>query len=140
MHPTPKPGIFKLGVIVEIDADKEIAPDNETIKTLIRDIAMQVASQRPEYVCRNCVPEEVLTKEKEIYMEQSRQEGKPEQMLEKIAAGKLNKFYSMVCLVDQPFIKDDKMTVAQLVDKVSKELDNTIKVKRFARIKVGESL
>jgi elongation factor Ts len=140
MHPTPKPGIFKLGVIVEIDAEKEIAPDNETIKTLIRDIAMQVASQRPEYVSRKCVPEEVITKEKEIYMEQSRQEGKPEQMLEKIALGKLNKFYSMVCLIDQPFIKDDKLTVAQLVDKVSKELDNTIKVKRFARIKVGESL
>jgi elongation factor Ts len=125
LHPSPKPGIFKLGVLVELETATDVNPDDEKLKTLVN---------------RDAVPEEVLQKEKEIYMEQAKQEGKPEKILEKIAVGKLEKFYSMGCLVDQLFIKDDKITVGQLIANVSKEIDNPIKVVKFARIKVGEAV
>ena len=140
LHPSPKPGIFKLGVLVELETATDVNPDDEKLKTLVKDLAMQVASQTPQYVDRDGVPADVLQKEKEIYMEQAKQEGKPEKILEKIAVGKLEKFYSMGCLVDQLFIKDDKITVGQLIANVSKEIGNTIKVVKFARIKVGETV
>lgn len=139
LHPSPKPGIHKLGVLIELETGAEVSPSDEKLKTLIRDIAMQVASQKPEYVTRDQVPADVLQKEKEIYMEQAKQEGKPANILEKIASGKLEKFYSMVCLVDQSFIKDDKMTVGQLVEAKAKELGFAVKIVRFARFKVGEA-
>jgi len=139
MHPSPKPGIHKLGVLIQLETGAAVAANDEALNALIRDIAMQVASQRPDYVCKDEVPADILQKEKEIYMEQAKQEGKPEKILEKIADGKLHKFYSMVCLVDQSFIKDDKMTVGQMMEAKAKELGYSIKIVRFARFKVGEA-
>ncbi len=139
LHPSPKPGISKLGVLVEIGTQNEVSAAHEKVKTFIRDIAMQVASQTPEYVSRTEIPKEIIDKEKEIYKEQAKQEGKPEKILDKIAEGKLAKYYSMVCLTDQLFIKDDKITVGQYIQNVSKEIGDEIKIVKFGRIKVGES-
>ena len=139
LHPSNKPGISKQGVLVEVGTGNDASTGTEQVKTLVRDIAMQVAAHKADYVSRENIPADIINKEKEIYREQAKQEGKPEKILEKIVDGKLSKFYSLVCLVDQPFIKDDKSTVGQLIQKVSKEINDEIKVIRFGRIKVGES-
>ncbi len=138
MHPSPNPNVFKLGVMVEVEAANDPSANKAELATLTRDLAMQIASLMPQYVNSSEIPAEIIQKEKEIYMEQARQEGKKEDFLEKIATGKLNKFYTQVCLIDQAFIKDDKITVKQHVENISKQIGNEIKIVRFARIKVGE--
>jgi elongation factor Ts len=139
LHAGNKPGISKLGVLVEASFQKDDTGKNEKAQGLLHDVALQIASMNPEFVSRTEIPKEVLDKEKEIYKEQAKQEGKPEKILDKIAEGKLAKYYSMVCLVDQAFIKDDKITVGQYVQNVSKEIGDEIKIVKFGRIKVGES-
>ncbi len=128
----------KIGVLVEINCETDFVARNDEFRELAEDIAMQIAAAAPRYVSREEVPEEVLAKEKEIYMEQARATGKPEKVLEKIAEGKLNKFYSEVCLLDQPFIKDDKKSVKEIITEKIAKIGENIVVKRFARFVVGE--
>jgi elongation factor Ts len=100
---------------------------------------MQVVALKPQYVRREEVPADVVEGEKHIYRQQAAGEGKPEAILDRIAEGRLNKFYAQVCLMEQPFIKDDKKTVEQLVKEAIGKLGENIRVARFARYKVGEA-
>jgi len=128
----------KVGALVELNCETDFVARTEDFKTLAREIAMQVAAMSPEYVSREEVPAEVIEKEKEILRQQALSEGKPEHIVEKIVEGRLNKFYSEKCLLDQPWIKDDSKTIADLVRECITKLGENIRVKRFCRFEVGK--
>ncbi|MBI4962611.1 MAG: translation elongation factor Ts [Desulfomonile tiedjei] len=128
----------KIGVLVELNCESDFVARTEQFAELAKDLCMQVAASSPRWVTSDQVPEEVLAKEKEIYMTQAKEAGKPEKMLEKIAEGKLNKFYSEVCLMDQPFVKEPDKTVAALVTEKIAALGENITVGRFVRFQLGE--
>jgi elongation factor Ts len=113
----------------------------DDFQALVRDIAMHVAAGSPAaalYVTKEEVPAEVLEKEKEIYREQAKAQGKPEKVLEKIAEGKLKDFYATFCLLEQPFVKEPKQTVGQMVTEKIAVIKENIVVRRFARFRLGE--
>lgn len=126
-------GEGRIGVLVELLCETDFVARNPEFKNLAHDIAMQVAAMSPEYVSPEDVPQEVITKEKEIYEQQLKDENKPDEVIEKIIEGKLNKFYEEVCLLNQKFIKDDKKIVKDLVEEVLAKLKENIKIKRFVR-------
>jgi elongation factor Ts len=123
----------KLGVLVELDGG-----NSPEIKTLARDLAMQVAASSPQWLSRQQVPAEVLEKEKSIYQEQVRGAGKPENVVEKIVTGKIEKFYSEVCLVEQAYVKDPQKTVEAMVKETAAKSGAALEVKRFVRFRLGE--
>lgn len=123
----------KLGVLVELDGG-----NTPEIKTLARDLAMQVAASSPQWLSRQQVPAEVLEKEKAIYQEQVRGAGKPENVVEKIVNGKIEKFYSEVCLVEQAYVKDPQKSVETTVRETAAKAGVTLEVKRFVRFRLGE--
>lgn len=130
----------KIGVLVKFDvADKSVV-SGEAFKTFAKDIAMQVAAASPAYLKREQVPAEVLEHEKKILKEQIVQGGAPEKVADKILEGKIGKYYKEVCLIDQPFVKDGHMSVADYVKNVSKELGTEIKVEAFVRFEKGQGL
>jgi len=129
----------KLGVIIELKTQSGAGANNPAVKTLAHELAMQIAAASPDYISRNDVPKEVLDKELEIYKEQAKLEGKPEKILDKIAQGKLGKFYALVCLLEQPYIRDQNITVAKVIEQTAKEFGESITVNRFARYKIGEA-
>ncbi len=126
----------KLGVLVRIDNIPN--GKNDELQPVMKDIAMQVAAMKPAYVYREEVPKEVIEKEIEIYKEVSRKEGKPEQVVEKIAQGKLNKFFEENCLYEQAFIKDNTKTVGQLIKEFNKNHSSAIKLVLFKRFHIGD--
>jgi elongation factor Ts len=128
----------KIGVLVELNCETDFVANTQEFQELAKDLAMQVASAQPLYVEMGDVPQEVLAKEKEIYRAQALGEGKPEKVLERIVEGKLKKFYSQVCLMEQPFVKDDSITVRQRVEATVGKLGENIVVRRFVRFQVGE--
>jgi elongation factor Ts len=144
--PTADPGIVvdylhtggSIGVAVDFSAGKAETLASDAFNKTAHDIAMHVAAAAPQYLDEAAVPEDVISKEKEIYTEAARDSGKPEQILEKIATGKLNRFYQDNCLVKQTFVKDTEFTVESLLAKVSTDLGDEIGIKRFYRFKVGE--
>ncbi len=127
----------KLGVQVEVQAAKPETRELADFKTLCRDLAMHVASAAPRWLDRSAVPPDAIEREKEIYREQARNEGKAENLLDKIALGKVSKFYQQFCLTEQEFVKNPDETIKQLVERTGKTLGDSIKVVRFERIKVG---
>ena len=129
----------KLGVLLEVDCETDFVARTEAFQALVKDLAMQVAAANPAYVSRDDVPATVLEKEREIYREQMADQKKPPQVLDKIVEGKLEKFYSEQCLLEQPFIKDatGKTRVKELVDQVNAATKEKVVVKRFARFQVG---
>jgi len=129
----------KIGVLVELNCESDFVARTEQFAELAKDLCMQVAASAPRWVAAEQIPEEVLAKEKEIYMSQAKEAGKPEKMLEKIAEGKLKKFYSEVCLLNQPFVKDTDKTVAELVTENIAALGENITIGRFVRFQLGES-
>lgn len=124
----------KLGVLVELN----VTADDDKVKTLARDLAMQVAAAKPLVVNRNEMPKEKLDSEMELEKERARGEGKPEPAIQKIAEGRINKWLSSVVLMEQPFVKEQKMKIEEVIAEVSKASGKDIKVKSFARIRVGE--
>ena len=124
--------------LVEVNCETDFVARTDDFKELARDIAMQVVAMRPQWVRREEVPADVIEAEKEIYRKQAESEGKPAAIQDRIAEGRLNKFYEQVCLMDQAFIKDDKKTIEQLVKEAIGKLGENIRVARFARFKVGE--
>ena len=125
--------------MVEVNCETDFVARNETFQQLCKDLAMQVVAMRPMYVRREEVPAEILEAEKKIYEAQAAEEGKPEAIQSKIAEGRLNKeFYQAACLMDQPFVKEQKQTIDQLVKEAIAKLGENIQVKRFTRYKVGE--
>jgi len=130
----------KLGVLVEVNCETDFAARSEDFQVLVKDIAMHIAAQNPLFVQREDVPGEVLEKEKEIYKDQARASGKPEHIIDKIAEGKLGAYYQLVCLYDQPLVKDDKVTVGQRISATIISTKENITLRRFARFKVGEGI
>ena len=130
----------KLGVLVEVNCETDFAARSEDFQTLVKDVAMQIAAMNPRYVRRDDVTAEDLNREKEIYKEQAKASGKPEHIVEKIVEGKLKDFYKEACLYDQPFVKDDKVTVEQLINSLIGKVGENIRVRRFVRYVTGEGL
>ena len=130
----------KIGVIVEVNCETDFVARNEDFQQLVKDIAMQIAAAKPEYVRREEVPPKVLEKEKEIQRHQLKEQKKPEAIWEKIIAGKLEKFYETYCLLDQPWIKDDKKKIQDLITEKIAKIGENLAVRRFARFEVGEGL
>jgi elongation factor Ts len=124
-----------LGVLVNFECSDEVAK-SEKFQTLTKEIAMQIAAVSPSYVKRDQVPQEELAKEKEIYVKQLQEEGKPANIIEKIVVGKLDKYYSQVCLIEQPYMRDT--TGKQKVQEIINQAGAGISVKEFARFKIGE--
>src|SRR6058998_1595863 len=131
----------KLGVLIEVNCESDFVARTEAFQELVKDLGMQVAAANPAYVAREDVPGEVVEKEREIYRSQLADQKKPAQVLDKIIEGKLEKFYTEQCLLEQPFIKDatGKTKVRDLVDGVNAKTGERILVKRFARFQVGEA-
>jgi elongation factor Ts len=122
-----------LGVLVNFEAPADVVA-SEAFKNLEKEIAMQIAAVNPLYITRDQVPPEKLEEEKAIYVKQLQEEGKPANIIEKIVLGKLNKFYSQICLIEQPYMREEKESIKTVIAKVSKD----IVVKDFARFKIGE--
>jgi len=129
----------KIGVLVNLDVSDTIKANAE-VQALGKDICMQIAAMRPQWLDRGAVPAEVIGKEKEILMAQTINEGKPAQVAEKIVAGRINKFYEENCLVDQAFVKENKTSVGKYTAQKATELGGTIGVKSFVRFEKGEGL
>jgi elongation factor Ts len=130
----------KIAVLVEVNCETDFVAKTADFQTLVKDIAMHVAASSPLYVRKEDVPAEVLEKEKEIYKAQAAAQGKPAQVAERIAEGKLKDYFSQFCLLEQPFVRDGKLTVGELVQQKIGIIKENIVVRRFARFKVGEPL
>lgn len=128
----------KIGVLVEVNCETDFVANTDDFNNLCKDIAMQIAASEPSYVSKEDVPQEEIKKEKEIQKEQLRQQGKPENILDKIAEGKINKYYEDVCLLEQPFIKDNNVKINNLIENAIAKFGENIRVRRFARFKIGE--
>ncbi|MCL5126268.1 MAG: translation elongation factor Ts [Deltaproteobacteria bacterium] len=129
----------KIGVLLELNCESDFVAKTEQFAELVKDLCMQVAASAPQWISATEVPEDVLNREKDIYMTQAKEAGKPEKMLEKIAEGKLKKFFSENCLLDQPFVKDDSKTVQELIKEKIAQLGENITVGRFARFQLGQA-
>lgn len=130
----------RIGVLVEVNSETDFVAKTDEFKDFVKDIAMQVAASNPEYLCEEDVPQEAIDKEKEVLIQQALNEGKPQNIAEKMVEGRMHKFFERVCLLDQPFIKDPSITVNDLLkDKIAKIGEN-IKIRRFVRYEVGEGL
>ena len=128
----------KIGVLVELNCESDFVARTEDFQNLLKDIAMHIAATDPRYVRREDVTPEDMEREKEIYRAQAAATGKPAPVVEKIVEGKMSKFYEEVCLLDQPFIKEQSMTISQLIAQKVGKLGENITVRRFARFKVGD--
>src|SRR5262250_692135 len=128
----------KIGVLVELNCESDFVARTEAFQQLSHDIAMHVAALDPRYVRREEVTTDMLEKEREIYRAQALASGKPEQVVEKIVAGKMEKFYEENCLYEQHFIKDESLTIGEMITQAIAKLGENISIRRFARFKVGE--
>jgi len=128
----------KIGVLVDVNCESDFVARTEDFKNLVHDIAMHIAASDPRFIRKEDVTADAYEREKDIYRAQAAQTGKPAPVIEKIFEGKMDKFYEEVCLYEQPFIKDQTMTVSQLIASVIGKLGENISVKRFARFKVGD--
>ena len=130
----------KIGVLVEINCETDFVARTAEFQMLLKDIAMQVAAANPQYVRREEVPPQDLDKEKSIYRQQALETGKPEKVVDKIVDGKIERFYSEVCLLEQAFIKDPDKKVAEVVNDAIARVGENIQVRRFARYHLGEAV
>src|SRR5690242_18445598 len=128
----------KIGVLVELNCESDFVARTEAFQQLSHDIAMHIAALDPRYVRREEVTPDMLDKEREIYRAQALASGKPEQVVEKIVAGKMEKFYEENCLYEQHYIKDESVTIGEMITQAIAKLGENISIRRFARFKVGE--
>jgi elongation factor Ts len=127
-----------VGVLVELNCETDFVAKTEEFKTMVRDVAIHIASMAPRWVSREDVPEDIVAGERKIFEAQALESGKPENVVPKIVEGKLEAFFKDNCLVDQPYVKDDSKTVGALLDELSAKLGEKMAVGRFARYKLGE--
>ncbi len=128
----------KIGVLLEINSETDFVARTDDFSELAHNICMQVAAADPSYISRDDVPEDVVEQEKNILRQQAEEEGKPEHIVEQIVEGRLEKFFSQVCLMEQTYIKDTDITVKELVNDAIATLGENIEINRFARFAVGE--
>lgn len=133
-------GEGRVGVLVEINCETDFVARGDKFVALTRDIAMHIAAANPQFVSRADVPAEAVEKEKAIYRDQLAAEKKPAEMIEKILEGKISKFYAEVCLLEQTYIKNEDMTIEQMLAAATGEIGEKIAVRRFARYEVGEGI
>ena len=129
----------KIGVLVEVNCESDFVARTDDFNNLVKEVAMHIAAANPRWVRRDEVPAAEVDKEKAIYRGQMEKENKPANVMEKIIEGKLGSFYSQFVLLDQPFIRDDKVTISQLVAQASAKTGENIQVSRFVRFRVGET-
>ena len=133
-------GDGRIGVLVEVNTETDFAAKNQEFRTFVKDIALQIAASRPEYVRMEEVPASVIEQEKEILKAQALKEGKPEKVVEKIVEGRVSKYYKEVCLLEQPFVKDpDKSVKDVLTEKIS-SIGENIQIRRFVCFEKGQGL
>jgi elongation factor Ts len=130
----------KIGVMVEVDCETDFVARTDAFQNLVKEVAMHIAAADPKWVRRADVPAEAVEKEKSIYRAQMEASGKPANVLDKIIEGKLASFYTQFVLLDQPFIRDDKMTIGQLLAETTAKTGENITISRFTRYRVGESI
>jgi elongation factor Ts len=129
----------KIGVLLEVNCESDFVARTEDFKEMVHDIAMHIAASDPKFIRKEDVTPEAYEREKDIYRAQAAATGKPPQVVEKIVEGKMSKFYEEVCLYEQPFIKDQTISIGQLIASKIGKLGENIAVRRFARFKVGDA-
>lgn len=127
----------RIGALLELNSETDFVARNEDFKALAQDLVMHVAAAAPEYINPEDVPADIVEKEKEIEREQLKESGKPADVQDKIIEGKINKFYSQVCLMKQPFIKDPAVTIEDLINEKTAAIGEKIAIRRFARFELG---
>ena len=130
----------QLGVLVEVNCESDFVARTNDVQELVKDVAMQIAAADPQFIRKEDVTAEVLEKEKSIQRARALQEGKPEKMADKIVEGRMQKFYEEICLYEQPFIRENSTTIADLIKAKIAKLGENISVSRFVRFKVGEGV
>jgi elongation factor Ts len=130
----------KIGVLVEINCETDFVARTEDFQTFVKNIAMQIAAANPQYIRREEIPADVLEKEGQIYRTQAMESGKPAKVIDKIVDGKMERFYSEVCLLEQTYIKDSDLTVKEVLDGLIGKIGENISIRRFARFQLGEGL
>jgi elongation factor Ts len=129
----------KLGVMVEVNCETDFVAKNEDFQEFAKNIAMHIAASNPLGIKPEDIPEEIVENEKDIYRAQAQDMGKPENILDKIVEGKLKKFYQENCLLNQPFVRDPDISVADLMNELIAKIGENITIKRFVRYQIGES-
>jgi elongation factor Ts len=129
----------KLGVLVEVNCESDFVARTDAFQQLVHDVAMHIAAADPRYIRKEDVREEDIAKEKEIQRDRALQEGKPEKVVDKIVEGRMSKFYEEICLYEQPFVKDNSITVKELITNMIANVGENIIVRRMSRFKVGEA-
>lgn len=130
----------KIGVMAEINCETDFVARGDDFQQLCRDVCLQVCSASPQWVRREEVPADAIEKEKQVYVAQAKETGKPEAVCVKIAEGKLNKWFSEVCLLEQPFVKDPDKTITQLLGELSGKCGEKVDIRRFVRFQLGEGI
>jgi elongation factor Ts len=130
----------KMGVLVEVNCETDFVAKTEDFQTFVKNIAMQIAAANPQYIRREEIPEEVLEKERDIYRTQALEGGKPQKIIDKIVDGKIERFYSEVCLLEQTYIKDSDLTIKELLEAMIAKIGENISIRRFSRFQLGEGL
>ncbi|MBW2553183.1 MAG: translation elongation factor Ts [Deltaproteobacteria bacterium] len=130
----------KLGVMLELNCETDFVAQNDDFKELSKNIVMHIAALSPLYTTKEDVDPDILEKEKEIYITQAKNSGKPEKVWDKIVTGRMEKFFSEVCLMEQTYIKDDKLTITDVINELIAKLGENISIKRFVRYQLGEEL
>jgi elongation factor Ts len=129
----------KIGVLLEVNCETDFTGKSEDFAEFVKDASMQIAATNPIAIDRENVPQDVLEKEKEIYASQAKESGKPEKVIEKIVDGKLKKFFSEVCLLEQPFVKNPDIKIQDLLNEMMAKTGENIVIRRFARFQLGDS-
>jgi elongation factor Ts len=133
-------GAGKIGVLVEVNCETDFVAKTDEFKALVRDIAMQIAASKPEYVRREEVSAGLVEKEKTILRAQALNEGKPLKIVDKMVEGRIEKYYKEICLLEQPFIKDQDLTIQQLLTEKISKIGENISIRRFVRYELGEGI
>jgi elongation factor Ts len=128
----------RIGVLIEVNCESDFVARNAEFQELVKELAMQIAAAKPRYIASSDVPEDIVAKEKEIIKAQLGDMKKPPEILDKIVTGKLGKFFEEICLLDQPYIRDDKVKVRDLIAQLVAKIGENIKVGRFARFEIGQ--
>lgn len=129
----------KLGVLVEVNCETDFVAKNEDFQEFTKNIAMHIAATNPLGITPEDISQEIIEKEKEIYRAQALDMGKPENVIDKIVEGKLNKFYEESCLLNQPYVRDTDISIADLLNQMIAKIGENISIKRFVRYQIGES-
>ncbi len=130
----------KIGVLIEVNCETDFVASTDEFQLFVKDMAMQVAASRPFYIAPEEVPAEAVEHEKEILRAQARAEGKPEKIIDKMVEGRIQKYYKDVCLIEQPFIKDQDQAVKDVMNALSAKIGEKISIRRFTRYEMGEGL